>query len=162
MGIAKLNIWLTETDKPCKIFDRTFWVSIFTCDGQILSWADKEYKLLEAENGHLEIEVPPGCYYIRAASIHCENAYSDSAVVRVGCGDKACVTLMLPSLRRCVDLVVAGLRHPIARERVPAELINPAVTALNEVAQRLGTPVYEYELAHMEETMKRLTRREKE
>lgn len=151
MGLAKLNVWLTETDNPCKINDRTFWVSIFTCDGKILKWADEEYKLLEAKHGHLEVQIPPGCYYLRAASIHCENAYSDSAIVRVNCGDKACVTLMLPSLRRCIDLVVAGLRLPRAEELVPAGLLRPVLDNLQAISARLPTPIHEYELAHVNE-----------
>ena len=162
MGLAKINVWLTETDMPCKIYDRTFWVSIFTCDGKILNWAGKDFKLLEAPNGHLMIEVPPGCYYIRAASIHCENSYSDSAVVRVDCGDKACVTLMLPSLRRCVDLVIEGLRLPIAREIVPEELLRPAVDTLTAISERIPTPTYEYELSYLQETREFLLKQSRE
>ncbi|MGD8506024.1 MAG: hypothetical protein PVF15_05105 [Candidatus Bathyarchaeota archaeon] len=152
MGLSKLNVWLTETDNPCKINDKTFYVSVFTCDGEILKWAGKEYKLLEALNGHLEVDLPPGCYYLRAASIHCENAYSDTAVVRVRCGETACVTLMLPSLRRCGEMLNAALRFPRARELIPLEILRPVQDAVTRMVERLPTPVHMYELAHLEET----------
>ena len=154
MGFGKLNVWLTETDNPCKINDKTFYVSVFTCDGEILKWAGKEYKLLEALNGHLEVDLPPGCYYLRAASIHCENAYSDTAVVRVSCGETACVTLMLPSLKRCLETLIAALRLPRARELIPRQILRPAQDALTRMVEPLPTPVHMFELAHMKETEK--------
>jgi len=136
-------------------------VSIFTCDGQILKWAKKEYKLLQALNGHLEVELPPGCYYLRAASIHCENAYSDTAVVRVNCGETVCVTLMLPSLRRCVEILNAALRLPRVRELVPPEILRPAQDALTRMVERLPTPVHKFELDYMKETEKFILKAEK-
>jgi len=161
MGLAKLNVWLTETDDPCKIFDRTFYVSVFTCDGKVLKWAGREYKLLQALNGHLEVDVPPGCYYLRAASIHCENAYSDTAVVRVDCGETACVTLMLPSLRRCIEALNLALRLPRARELVPRDMIRPAQDVLTRMAERLPTPVRMFELAHAKDVEKVILKPEK-
>jgi hypothetical protein len=161
LGLAKLNVWLTETDNPCKVNDRTFYVSIFTCDGELLKWAGHEFKLLEAKNGHLEVDVPPGCYYIRAASIHCENAYSDSAIVRVNCGDVACVTLLLPSLRRCIEALNVALRLPRTLELIPPELVRPLQDHLTRVTERLPTPIHGFELPHINETVKLLMRPEK-
>ena len=161
MGLAKLNVWLTETDNPCKVNDRTFYVSIFTCDGELLKWCGNEYKLLEAKNGHLEVDIPPGCYYIRAASIHCENAYSDSAIVRVNCGDIVCVTLMLPSLRRCIEALNIALRRPGVVELIPREMLRPLQDSLTRVTERLPVPVLGFELPHMKETEKFILRPEK-
>lgn len=154
MGVSRLNVWITETDHPCKINDGTFYVSIFACDGTILKWAGREYKLLEAKNGHLEVDLPPGCYYLRAASIHCENAYTDTAVVRLNCGETGCVTLMVPSIKRCAELLVAALRLPRARELVPPETLRPALEALTKMTERLPAPVHAFELAHMQDTAK--------
>lgn len=160
MGMAKINVWLSETDNPCKVYDSTFYVSVFTCDGKILKWAEKEYKLLKAQNGHLEIKLPPGCYYLRAASISCENAYSDSAIVRVNCGETACVTLMIPSLKRCVGLLAAGLRLARARELVPSPLLRRAQATLDELMKEIELPALEFEIAHIDETVEFLRKEE--
>ncbi len=158
MAISRLNVWLTETDHPCKINDVTFYLSVFTCDGTILKWSGREYKLLEAKNGHLEVDLPPGCYYVRAASIHCENAYTDTSVVRVDCGETACVTLMAPSIRRCAQLLATALQLPRTREIVPPELLRPTLDSLTKMVERLPAPVHAFELAHLQDTIKLIQR----
>lgn len=66
MGMAKLNIFVSGIDDPCGLDDRTWYVTIYDCDGNVLEWCGKRYVVLRAECGHLEVEVPPGCYYIKA------------------------------------------------------------------------------------------------
>ena len=87
------------------------------------------------------------------ASIYCENAYSDAAIVRVGCGETACVTLWLGTLSRCLRRVNAALRLPRTREML-GDLIGPAQVAINGILTRLPVPIREFELAHLEETEK--------
>jgi hypothetical protein len=153
MGMAKLNVWLSESENPCKISDRTHFVSIFTCDGRLLEYAGRKYFLIKADHGHLEVDVPPGCYYLLGASKECENAYTDAAIVRVGCGETACVTLWLGTLSRCLRRLNAALRLPRTRERL-GELVVPAQAAINSILSRLPIPVREFELAHLDETEK--------
>jgi hypothetical protein len=161
MGKAKLNVWFTESDSPCKVSDATHYVSVFTCDGKILKWAGKEYFLLEAQYGHLEVDLPPGCYYLLGASIHCENAYTDAAVVQVGCGETACVTLWLGTLRRCLERLNAALRLPRTAELIPPQLLSQARDILPRITERLPRPIHEFELAYMEETEKVILKSER-
>jgi hypothetical protein len=66
MSTSKLNVWVSELDEPCRISNRTWYVTIYTCDGKPLEWCGKRYVVLPARCGHLEVEVPPGCYTISA------------------------------------------------------------------------------------------------
>jgi hypothetical protein len=157
MGLGKLNVWCTETDNPCKINERTIYVSVFTCGGSILEWNGRQYYLLEGLHGHLEVEVPPGIYYVRASSLHCTNGYTDAAVVRITCEETVCVTLMVPSIRRCIAMLNFALAQPMAREMIDPELIQPARNALTKIETDLGRPTRVFELheQHLTETAKR-------
>lgn len=90
-----------------------------------------------------------------------ENAYSDSAVVRVECRETACVTLMLPSLKRCIRLLHAALQLPRARVVITADVLRPAQEALARIATHLPTPIHEDELPHIKETTEFISSRAK-
>jgi hypothetical protein len=61
----------------------------------------------ETECGHADISVPPGCYTVCAtwspgtSSEHLGNHLTHVQIVRVNCGDHACVTLFPPTLHHC-------------------------------------------------------------
>ena len=67
MSTAKLNIWVTEVGDPCRIDMKHQWyVHVLHCEGDLLNWCDKVYTNLKTKCGHLEIDVPPGCYMVCA------------------------------------------------------------------------------------------------
>src|SRR3990170_8539098 len=109
MGFAKLNVWITELGTACKIDKRTWYVNIYTCDGRILEWCSRRYAALPAKCGHLEVEVPPGCYLVNAVwgywtdpqgVIH-GNHFTHNAVIQACCDETTCATLFAPVNHTC-------------------------------------------------------------
>lgn len=88
MGKAKLNIWVR--DEKCRIINRRGHLHIYNCLGEqvFVGWV--------INNGHAEVEIPPGCYTVVAGMVH-GNIYSDRTMVIVNCGEHACVNLILPN-----------------------------------------------------------------
>jgi hypothetical protein len=85
------------------------------------------YDNVPAENGHVEIEVPPGCYVL-VGSMHTwythgifkGNWYTDHAIVQAVCGQDVCTTLYAPTEERCgrplADFVIPLLvQHQIVK-----------------------------------------------
>ena len=136
MSMAKLNVWITRFGDPCHIDDKEpYYVYITDCAGNILVWCGKKYAGLPAKCGHLEVDIPPGCYSVFAS--HSPqghgippfgNRLTHVQVVRANCGDHVCVTLFAPSMWKCgswfayaVKTQLAGLpgRQSRCRTRQP-------------------------------------------
>ena len=119
MGLSKLNVWVSDTDDPCSVSDRTWYVTIFDCDGNVLQWGGKNYVVMQAPFGHLEVDVPPGCYYIKAVwsfwllqgprIAYRVNHFTDAAIVQVCCDQHVCVKLFNPSIHRCGHIFVRAV-----------------------------------------------------
>jgi hypothetical protein len=112
MSTARLDIWCLRRDEPCLVEDRfEHFVYVVDCKGNPIVWCGTKYVELKTKCGHLEIEVPPGCYFVGAVT----NPYSAAnekyrpfgnhlthvAMVRVNCGDHACVSLFDPTFHYC-------------------------------------------------------------
>lgn len=166
MGMAKLNIWISGIDDPCTVSDRTWYVTIYQCDGNVLEWCGRRYVVLPARCGHLEVEVPPGCYYIKAVwsyavvepgEVYRANHFTDPAIVQARCEEPTCVKIFAPSAHRC------GLIYlRVVAELAKAKVIKPALArqaedAINAVLEYLPRPMYEFELGHADE-IERLVR----
>ena len=141
MGMAKLNIFVSRIDDPCKISRRTWYVTIYNCDGSVLSHCGRRYVVLPARCGHLEVDVPPGCYYIKAVwgyrqvgpGVYRANHFTDAAIIQACCEQTTCVKLFNPSIHRCGFIYALALRDLAAQK-----LIDPA---LAERAERLAKQV---------------------
>jgi hypothetical protein len=147
MSLAKLNVWITRFGDACHIDDKEpYFVHITDCSGKVLEWCGKKYAGLPAKCGHLEVDIPPGCYSVFAS--HTPGATGPSfgnrlthvQVVRANCGDHVCVTLYAPSLWICgtwfayaVKTQLAGLRAA----KIDAELANAAVKAVEALVAKL-------------------------
>ncbi len=144
-------------------------VAVLHCDGRTLNWSEGRYRFhhddpwtpirrhvrpgdparqegwwyenILTRDGHVEIEVPPGCYVV-VASLHnwiangvlYGNWVTDHAIVQTACGHDACITLYAPSIQRCMtpllEMVVPllerqGIIHADQAERA-VEVINEA------------------------------------
>jgi hypothetical protein len=88
MGKAKLNIWVR--DKNCRVIERTGHLHIYNCLGEEVFWG------WVITDGHAEVEMPPGCYIVRAG-MRGGNIYSDRVIAIVGCEEHACLNLILPN-----------------------------------------------------------------
>ena len=109
MSTANLNVWITNFGDPCHINDTETWfVHIVDCEGKVLEWCGRKYSFIPAKCGHLAIDVPPGCYGVFAGHSPRPgsrppfgNRLTHIQVIRVNCGDHACVTLFSPSMWFC-------------------------------------------------------------
>ena len=134
MGIARLNVWVSDVADPCGTWNGQGSMTIFDCKG-ILEWPcgryidihdtwqpvpNGIYKDLLFKCGHLEVEVPPGCYWVLAGYvspgpfIHL-NYTTHVGIAQVGCDETACVKIYNPTLRLCWDWFWVGLRVLAAR-----------------------------------------------
>lgn len=161
MGMSKLNIWVTDTDDPCSISNRTWYVTIYNCDGKVLEWCGRRYVVIPARCGHLEIDVPPGCYRINAVwsfsflgGIFYVNHFTDSAVVQACCDGHVCVTLFNPSTHRCGQIYLRAIKDVLDQNAVPANIAQEAEKAINNLLQYLPRPVRGFELDHLDEIEK--------
>ncbi len=162
MALGRLNVFVSQLDHGCKVDSRTWYVTIYDCDGRVLEWCDRRYVAIPARCGHLDIELPPGCYTVLATwsfavgpgGIIYGNHFTDHAVAHVCCGEETCVTLFTPSAHRCGILFDVALRVMEARgEGAPAEVVARAREAIQEVMQHLPRPAQQYELGHIDELL---------
>lgn len=108
-------------------------VAVSHCNGKVLNWSEGRYRfrkddpwtpitnhtppggtpgwwyeMIPTRDGHVEIEVPPGCYSVRG-SMHTwfvndvlyGNWATDHGIVTACCGKDECVTLYASSMQPC-------------------------------------------------------------
>ncbi|UCC99492.1 MAG: hypothetical protein JSW66_06330 [Phycisphaerales bacterium] len=156
MSYARLNIWLRDLNCcPKNVWKMELVVK--TCGGEYLADFNPDVidKLREAypdykvERGtrdhestirieqaprlptikHIEVNVPPGCYIVRAW-VCWGNLWTDRAMVIVSCGGEACVNLIVPRKVNCirdvlipVGIAARDLKLPPERVRVATEVL---------------------------------------
>lgn len=159
LGSAELNIWITQIGNPCKIDSRTWFVNIYDCDGRILEWCGRRYVIKEAKCGHLETEVPPGCYLVNAVwgywidprgVIH-GNHFTHNAVARACCDETICLTLFNPTDHTCGVIFQLAARDLVAQDILPKNVAERLNAAINEALKYMPRPVKEFELGILEE-----------
>jgi len=146
MSTGNLNVWITGFGDPCHIEDKETWfVHFLDCEGRVVEWCNRRYSFIPAKCGHAQIEIPPGCYAVFAG--HSPqgqgvppfgNRLTHVQVVRINCGDHACVTLFSPSLWFCGTWFAhAVLTQLGALEKAKVDA-KTASTAVNAVQELLG------------------------
>jgi len=173
MGMSTLQIWITSEGSPCTISERDendnlpWQVAIMHCDGRVLTWCGRRYVGIPAPCGHVEVQVPPGCYIIRAGEgMRVDkkggligNHMSDHAVVTACCDESVCVTLFAPTIHNCVRGVVVALGGAIEANLIPAETARPALTALKALNDKLPASAFDTaSQAVMDELLKGATK----
>lgn len=160
MGMAKLNVFVSAMDDPCGISSRTWYVTIYDCDGNVLDWCGRRYVVMPARCGHLEVKVPPGCYRVIAVwgftivnpgFVYRVNHFTDSAIVTACCEETECVKLFNPSAHRCGFIYVRALRDLVNQEVIDREEADQVERAVGEINKRLGEPEKLFELGHLDE-----------
>lgn len=144
MSTANVNIWITERGNPCRITTQSHFVYVLHCNGDVLEWCKNgkpiRYAGLRTDCGHLEIEIPPGCYIVGAVEstggfAPLGNGLTHIAMVRANCGDHVCVTLFDPSLHLCGTWLGAAINtHVIGGGGGPR--LGPDVIAVLQNAGR--------------------------
>lgn len=170
MGMATLNIFVSGIDDPCGLDSRTWYITIYDCDGNVLEWCGTRYVVLPAECGHLEVKVPPGCYYIKAVwgftvvtpgLVYRVNHFTDAAIVCACCEETTCVKLFNPSAHRCGYIYVRALRDLVAQKAIKPELARQGEELIKAINDQLGGPKKLFELGH-EEEIERLIKQQEE
>lgn len=160
MGMAKLNVWISGIDDPCSVSNRTWYVTIYDCDGNVLEWCGRRYVVMRAKCGHLEVKVPPGCYYIKAVwgftvvipgLVYRVNHFTDAAIVQARCEKTTCVKLFNPSAHRCGYIYVRAIRDLVRQKGLQPEVARNAEDALHAVLEQIPRPVKLFELGHADE-----------
>lgn len=131
--ISNLGDPCTITNDAASGLPHAWVVAVSHCDGRVLNWSEGRYRFhredpwtpiplhtppggkagwwydsVPTRDGHVEIEVPPGCYVLRG-SMHTwflngllyGNWATDHAIVQACCGDDVCSTLYAPSAPAC-------------------------------------------------------------
>jgi hypothetical protein len=151
MGLGKLDIWIRYEPGvtwSCKV-DTVDWpqwggwlVTIKDCTGRILEWCGKRYSRIgPTKHGHIEIEVPPGCYILSAISLAkgC-NTFTAPAFVQVGCDEAVCVNLLAPIENTCSWYYIAGVRQGVRDKVIPKEVAERAIATAKEVLRYVPKP----------------------
>jgi hypothetical protein len=156
MSTAKLNVWITRHADACHIDDQEhYYVHITDCHGNPLVWCKKTYTFLEAKCGHLEVEIPPGCYTVFASHTPREavappyqpfgNRLTHVQVVRANCGDHVCVTLFAPGMHYCgtwFKLALETQIEAIGNNHIDAKLARTAAEAVGAFIGKLQPDAY--------------------
>jgi hypothetical protein len=162
MSTARLNVWVTKVGDPCKIDDQTQWfVHVLHCNGQILRWCNKVYANMPTKCGHLEVDIPPGCYMVCATwspgatspvPTSLGNHISHLAIIRANCGDHVCVTLFPPTFHWCGIWWLIALRENVqALQRGGAELARNAEKAVKDLLASIPADPLAQEMLKIEE-----------
>jgi hypothetical protein len=150
MGMAKLNVWITDLGKTCEMAKRDWVIAIFTCDGKVLEWCGRKYDSIPAKCGHAEIEVPPGCYTLRATAhswwangILYGNWATDRTVVQACCDQHYCVTLYAPSAQACWIPLFEVVLPMLARNNALPKNVLDAAKVIQDGMARLSLSDFE-------------------
>lgn len=144
-------------------------VAVSHCDGRVLNWSEGRYRfhkddkwipisrhtppggtpgwwyeMIPTHNGHVEIELPPGCYTVRG-SMHTwfvngvlrGNWATDRAVIQACCDKDICVTLYASSFQPCNVILFEFVIPLLIRNKVIGQAEGGrAVEALKAVFKR--------------------------
>lgn len=148
MSTATINVWITAFGDPCHIIPEqsgeTWYVHVLDCSGRPLEWCGRRYLNIRTTCGHAEIELPPGCYAVLASHTFVQNPatgfgnrLSHVGVVRVNCGDHACVTLFSPSGWFCGTWFANAIQGYAQAGALNREVVQRAVEAIRPVLAEL-------------------------
>jgi hypothetical protein len=142
-------------------------VAVSHCNGTVLNWSEGRfrhhrddkwtpiqqhtpaggttagwwYEMIPTRDGHVEIELPPGCYSVRG-SMHTwfvngvlhGNWATDHAIVQACCGEERCITLYASSFQPCNVILFEMVIPLLIRNGVIGEKEgNAAIEALRKL-----------------------------
>ena len=161
MSYGKLNIWLRD---PCCVPKNVWKMELVikTCEGanildfnpDVLMQLRKKYCGYMIKKGmragekvisviqpdfeeaikHLEVDVPPGSYVVRAWVCY-GNLWTERVMVIVNCGDDACVNLIVPKAEHCIRMVLIPYAIEARKKAIPYD---PAFLASLELLAQAG------------------------
>jgi hypothetical protein len=153
MGLATLNVWITAFGDPCHIVPEqpgeNWYVHVLDCSGKPLEWCGRKFININTRCGHAEFQVPPGCYALLASHTFVQNPehgfgnrLTHVGVVRVNCGDHACVTLFSPSAWFCGTWFANAIQGYADAGALNPTLVERANEAIRAVLAELPTDTF--------------------
>lgn len=126
MGMARLNVWVTRENDPSRIKETQSYVHVLHLDGRVLEWCGQRYTDLPTKCGHIELEVPPGCYAVCASADtngsdddrYLGNHLSHIDLVDVGCDETGCARLFTPTISFCLTWFRSALEQAVEGGRL--------------------------------------------
>jgi hypothetical protein len=160
---AKICVSVTAKADPCQIeSSQTLFVYVLRCNGKVLEWCGRKFVGIPTKCGQVEIEVPPGCYVVGAVENPngippLGNHLTHIQVVRVNCGDTACVTLFNPTYHHCAHWFLTATRDHLAAggqalPREAAVALRNALPALEAVVKAIPQDPFTTEMAKIDQT----------
>jgi hypothetical protein len=148
MSAARLNVWVTAVGDPCRIDNEHQWfVHVLHCEGDVLRWCGRAFTNIPTRCGHVEFDVPPGCYMVCATwspgapaagrPTSLGNHISHLVTVRANCGDHVCVTLFPPTFHHCGIWWLVAARAAIERGELDRKAGGAAVEAVERLVATL-------------------------
>jgi hypothetical protein len=146
MSTARLNVWVTAVGDPCRIDNQHQWyVHVLHCEGDILEWCDRRYTNIPTRCGHVEFDIPPGCYMVCAtwspapptpgAPTSLGNHISHLVSIRANCGDHVCVTLFPPTFHWCGIWWLVAARQLMELQALDRDAAQAAIEAVERLLQ---------------------------
>jgi len=146
MSTARLNVWVTAVGDPCRIDnDHQWFVHVLHCDGRALEWCGRLFINLPTKCGHLETEIPPGCYMVCATwspapvtsgsqvITSLGNHISHLQIIRADCAREVCVTLFPPTFHWCGIWWLIAARELVETKAIQAAPAQRAIAAVEEL-----------------------------
>jgi hypothetical protein len=158
VGVAKVDVWIADIADPCKISNATWYVTVTDCRNRVIEWCRKAYEAMPAECGHIEIELPPGCYLVFGAlnvwqpppepGWPSSNYFTHTGILTLTCEESACLRLYAPLFRNCWDVVLRATEVLQARGELSQDVLNTVAAARDAALENVpltdsDTEVYE-------------------
>ena len=143
-------------------------VAVLHCNGQVVNWSEGRYRfhsndpwipiplhtpvggntpgwwyeMIPTRDGHVEIELPPGCYVVRG-SMHTwfvngvlyGNWATDRGVVQACCGGDVCVTLYASSFQPCHVVILEFVLPLLIKNKVVGPEAQRALEAMRALVK---------------------------
>jgi hypothetical protein len=152
-----------------KISDLTWFVNVTDCKGRVVEWCGRRYAGIPARCGHVEIELPPGCYIVSGAKSFAVappflylNYITHFSMVEVGCDEKACVHLYAPTYRLCWRFLFFATQVLAQLQGIPREKTERLTAALNDVLPHVPATAQDAELERLFEEVPKMREPEEE
>jgi len=165
MGLGTLNVWIHDKVDPCKISDETWFLTVTYCNGIQVEWCGTTYAWMEAKCGHLEIELPPGCYVVFASQFVFVPDLpppfkwilinSHFGLVMVECDQIACVHLYNPTYRQIIRPPGDAVWALVEKQEVPREAAERLTGAVNAVLEHVPKTAQDAALEQLLEEARR-------
>ena len=158
MSTSTVDVWIDDWADPCKISNQTWHVTVTDCENRVIRWCDMTYEGIEARCGHIELQLPPGCYLVFAVlRIPLPpppppppsppdfpfpgfiQFFADPQVLTLGCGANACIRLHVRSYRRAWDDVMLTTQRLVRQGAIPQNVADQVAAAM-EAALENGPP----------------------